>query len=116
MLLTADTRIGAEGDFKIGLNETAIGMTLPEFGIQLGAARLSKRHQTASLIQAQMFSPQEAVDAGFLDQLSAPEALEGSTLEIAARLGKLPAAAYAGNKERSRKPYIDAIAASLAGD
>ncbi len=28
-MLTGDTRIGVRGDFKIGLNETAIGLALP---------------------------------------------------------------------------------------
>ena len=35
VLLAADTRIGAAGDFRYGLNETAIGMSLPPFGMEM---------------------------------------------------------------------------------
>ena len=45
LLLGADLRLGAAGDFKIGLNETAIGMVLPDFAIQLVEERLSRRHR-----------------------------------------------------------------------
>ena len=33
--LSADYRLGSRGAFKLGLNEVAIGMTLPWFGIEL---------------------------------------------------------------------------------
>ena len=46
LLLGADVRIGAEGEFKLGLNEVAIRMTLPAFAIELAGERLSRRHLT----------------------------------------------------------------------
>ena len=49
-LMTADYRIGARGDFKIGMNETTIGMTLPSYALEFGRERLSKRHYDRSLI------------------------------------------------------------------
>ena len=39
LLLASDTRIGAAGEYSLGLNETAIGMTLPVFGRELALAR-----------------------------------------------------------------------------
>ncbi len=113
MLLGCDTRLGAAGDFKIGLNETAIGMTLPVFGIELANARLSKRHLTAAMVQSQMYSPELAVDAGFLDQVVAAEDLKEKSLELAAQLAKLPNDAYVGNKLASREAAIARIKASL---
>ena len=110
-LLAGDTRVGTKGEFVTGLNETAIGMGLPVFGLQLAAARLSKRHQTQAVIQAQMFDPAGAVDAGFLDELSDDAVARG--LELASKLAELPGEAYAQNKLDSRRPYIDAIKASL---
>jgi len=40
LLLSADYRIGIEGDFKIGLNEVMIGMTMHNAGIVIARARL----------------------------------------------------------------------------
>src|SRR3954451_20240305 len=44
LVLACDTRIGAPGNAKIGLNEVAIGLALPDFAIDLATARLSKRY------------------------------------------------------------------------
>ena len=113
-VLSGDTRIGTKGDFKIGLPETAISMTLPQFGIELPKARLSPKFHTAAVIQAKNFTPEEAVEAGFLDRIVEPENLISTALDAAGMLAALPQQAYAANKMLIRKPYIDAMRASLA--
>ena len=107
ILLAADSRIGAAGEFKIGLNETSIGAVLPPFALALADDRLSKRHQTAAIIQAELYDPIGAVDAGFLDLVVEPSALMEDTLAEATRLAALPNAAYAGNKVAIRTPFIE---------
>jgi len=114
MLLTADTRIGVRGDFKIGLNETAIGMTLPVFGIQLARARLSMRHQTETVIQGELLDPEHAHAAGFLDALCEEADLDNVAMQSAVALAQLPSTAYTANKLAIREPYIEAIEKSLA--
>ena len=44
--LSADYRIGIRGDFKLGLNEVAIGMTLPWFGVERGWPATSSTSQS----------------------------------------------------------------------
>lgn len=114
LLLSCDTRIGAAGDFKIGLNETAIGMTLPQYGIELPRARLKPDKFTEAVIQAKIYDPAGAAEAGYLDHVVDAEAVEGAALKVASMLAQLPAAAYAGNKKLIRRPAIEAIRASLA--
>ena len=80
---------------------------MPPFALALADDRLSKRHQTAAIIQAQLYDPIGAVDAGFLDLVVEPDALMEDTLAEAARLAALPNAAYAGNKIAIRKPFIE---------
>ncbi len=113
MLLACDTRIGTAGDFKIGLNETAIGMSLPVFGHELASSRLSKRHFTPALIQAQLYSPDDAVDAGYLDLVVPEDDLKQRCIEIASQLAELPTKAYAGNKFDAREQSITRIRKSL---
>ena len=113
LLLAADTRIGISGEFKIGLNETAIGMTLPVFGLELGRARLSPCHLTAAMVQGHLFDPAGAREAGFLDTVVAPDLLRSTALERASALAKLPGAAYAANKLGVREESIARIRASL---
>jgi enoyl-CoA hydratase len=81
LLLAADLRIGARGQFRIGLNEVALQLTLPVFAMELARDRLATRLFTAAVTQARIFDPGQACDAGFLDLLAAPEELVGATEE-----------------------------------
>jgi enoyl-CoA hydratase len=112
LVLACDTRIGLEGgSSKIGLNETAIGMALPEFAYELAAARLSKRYVTRAAIQAEIYDPAGAVAAGYLDTLAADPV--AAAMAEAARLGALPGSAYAGTKRSLRQPLVDKVLPGL---
>jgi len=112
-MLASDTRIGVAGDAKYGLNETAIGMTLPPFGLQLGFCRLSKRYQTEAMIQAKLYDGNDALRVGYLDHVVSPEQLQASAMAKAAELAQLPSDAYGAMKLAVRRQYIEVIAASL---
>lgn len=116
LLLASDVRIGAEGAFRIGLNEVAIGMTMPIFGVSFARERLSKRYFERAAVQAQLFAPEEARDAGFLDRVVAPDALEAAALEEVARLADLVPRAFAATKRRAHQALVDEIRATLADD
>jgi len=113
ILLACDSRIGTSGEFKIGLNETAIGMALPVFGREMASFRLSKRHLTAAYVQARLYNPDEAVDVGFLDSVIAEQDLKQQSIDLAARLAELPAQAYSANKHDIRQASIQRIQQSL---
>ena len=113
-LLTADYRVGANGDFRIGLNETSIGMSLPPFALMLAQERLSKRHLARAAIGATLFGPEEARDAGFLDEVVAADEVRQAGLAAAKRLAELDGTAYAAVKEGLRSESIGAVLAGLA--
>ncbi|MEM7217095.1 MAG: crotonase/enoyl-CoA hydratase family protein [Pseudomonadota bacterium] len=112
-LLACDTRFAAAGDYKFGLNETAIGMSLPVFGFQLADARLSRRHMTQAVTQSTIYDPSSARDAGFIDTIVEGDVITAALAE-AERLGEFETTAYAANKIGWRAPFIAAIEASLA--
>ena len=119
LLLSADYRIGVEGDFKIGLNETAIGLTLPAFGVELARARLSPLYLSRSAIVAELFEPKKAIEVGFLDQVVDDSNVLASNLktvafEKARSLAPLDSKAYAGNKKAFRGEIIERVLASIA--
>jgi len=116
LLLAADTRIGARGDFKIGLNEVAIGMRLPIFAYELARERLSKRHLARATMQAELYDPEGAVDAGFLDRTCDAGALAETALAEARRLAALPQPAYSRTKVGLRGDLAAGIRATLAED
>ncbi len=113
LAMSCDTRIAAEGSFKIGLNETAIGMVLPHYGLELAKARIAPHRLTEAFVQARLYTPEEAVPVGYVDRVTAPEKVVEEALALAAQATAFPGAAYAGNKLLIRQPYIDAIAKSL---
>ncbi len=114
-LLAADTRIGAAGDFKIGLNEVAIGMTLPPFAVELARDRLSRRHLQRATGLSELYGPEAAVDAGFLDRVVAPDALLGEAVGEARRFAALDGRAHLGTKRNLRGDTIERIRATLDG-
>jgi enoyl-CoA hydratase len=73
MLMAADVRVGADGEYKIGLNEVSIGMPVPVFATELARDRLSKRHFLKAVSHSTIYSPLGAIDAGFLDEVAAPD-------------------------------------------
>ncbi len=115
-LLSADARVGAAGDFKIGLNEVALGMTLPIFAFEMARQRLSKRHFQRATTQGHLFSPEEAVDAGYLDRIVQPEAVFDEALAEAAGLAKLPQPAHALTKAAVRADAISYMRKTLEDD
>lgn len=113
LLLASDARIGASGEGRIGLNEVAIGMTLPRFALELAQDRLSRRHFTRAVLEAELYAPEEAVDAGYLDRVVEPGALFDTAFAEATRLASLEQPAFRATKRAARAARAEAIRASL---
>lgn len=115
MLCACDTRIGTEGDFKIGLNEVAIGMTMPLLAQEFARDRLLPAHLTAAVIQAQLYSPSEAAAIGYLDRVVQGDTVSAA-LEQATALSKLNRKAYANTKRRVRQATLKYSRDTLESD
>jgi enoyl-CoA hydratase len=107
VLLSCDYRVGLAGEYKIGLNEVAIGMTLPWFGIAIARHRLTRPYFDRCAITGAVLGSDEAMRAGFLDELVAREALPGAARRAADALAEINLDAHAATKLRIR---ADAIA------
>ena len=113
---TGDTRIGVEGEFKIGLNEVSNGMPVPILAHQLAKDRLDPREFVASVLQARIYHPEGAVRAGWLDRATQAESLLDEAMTEAQGLAALPATAYALTKASIRKASIEHILGTLEQD
>lgn len=116
LVLAADVRIGIDGPFKIGLNEVAIGLTMPWFAIELARQRLHPAHFNGALVTARMYSPREAVEAGFLDLVVAPEELDAVAQERALALAGLDPVAHAATKLRVREGTMRALREAIESE
>ena len=116
LLLSADYRIGVEGPYKICLNEVQIGMTMHHAGIELARDRLRRSAFHRSVINAEVFDPHAAVDAGFLDKVVPTEQLQEAALAVARELKKLNMLAHKNTKLKVRKGLLDALDDAIARD
>lgn len=116
MLLGADVRVGSDGPFKIGLNEIAIGMTLPEWANTIARERLSKRHLQRSIANARVTDPATAVDVGFLDMVVAPDQVVDTAVSQALELANLDRRAYTRAMREFRGPTLVAMGDQITTD
>ncbi len=106
LMLACDYRIGAAGDFKTGLNETMIGMTMHNFGIELARYRIPLHYFSRAVINAEIWNPQDAVSAGFYDRTAPAEQLAAAAAMAAEMFGNLNMTAFNGTKNKSRKDLL----------
>jgi enoyl-CoA hydratase len=108
LMLSSDVRLGAAGPFRIGMNEVAIGLTLPKFAVELARHRLTPPG-FARVTTAALFAPEEALRLGYLDRVLPAGELEAAAREEAARLRALDMASYVATKARINEQAIRAI-------
>lgn len=104
VLLLADYRVGAAGDFRIGLNEVAIGMTMPVGAMLQARARLAPQWLNRCALQAEYLNPQQALEAGFLDELQSAEQLLERARAKTHQLAALDRTAYRETRARMHAP------------
>jgi enoyl-CoA hydratase len=116
LLLSADYRIGVTGPFSIGLNEVQIGMTMPYTGIEIAKDRLSPAAFQRAVVNGEMFNPEGALAAGFLDLLVEHANLTSSALMIAESLKKISMKAHKNTKLKVRKALLETLDATIELD
>jgi enoyl-CoA hydratase len=116
MLLSGDYRIGCRGSFKITANEVAIGMPMPRAAIEVCRQRLTPAAFTRAVILAEVFAPDDAVAAGFLDRVVAPEELAEATRSTAELFTTLDARAHVLTKRSARAELLTALRAAIEAD
>jgi enoyl-CoA hydratase len=116
VLLAADYRIGLQGNFKIGLNEVAIGMTMHHAGVELARGRLVPVFFNRSVILAEMVSPDDAVKAGFLDLVVEQDAFAQTVASAAQSLSKLNMKAHHQTKLKARDELLNILDKAIEKD
>lgn len=112
LMLAADVRFGLAGPWRIGLNEVAIGLTLPKFAVELARHRLTPPG-FARVATAPMFAPEEALLLGYLDRVLGAEELPAAVEEEIARLRGLDVPSFAATKARINERALHAVAAAV---
>jgi enoyl-CoA hydratase len=116
LLLSGDYRIGAAGPYKITANEVAKGLTMPRAAIEICRQRLTPAHFSRAILLSEIFSPADAIAAGFLDRVVQSSDLPDIARSTAADLAGLDRSAHTASKLRARDQSLQAIRAALDAD
>ena len=114
--IMCDYRVMADGAFKIGLNETQVGLAVPA-PIQAMMRRLVGAYRAERLmIAGAMVDSDEALRIGFVDELTEAENVVARALEWLRALLALPARAMSGTRAIARAELVAAFDAARAQD
>jgi enoyl-CoA hydratase len=116
LLLSGDYRIGVRGAYKFTANEVAIGLTMPFAAIEILRQRLAPAEFSRAVMLAETFSPEAAVEAGFLDRVVESSELQTAARATAVALSSLDMRAHAETKLRARAHTLDAIRVGIDAD
>ncbi|MFK5978589.1 MAG: crotonase/enoyl-CoA hydratase family protein [Rhizobiaceae bacterium] len=109
MLLHCDYVVASEqATFKTPFVDLGL---VPEAGSSLLAPRLMGHHRAFELLaMGNKFSPQDARDAGFVNSIVAPDALEQTALDIATNIASKPPQAMETTRKLIRGDRSDILA------
>ncbi|MCL1114454.1 MULTISPECIES: crotonase/enoyl-CoA hydratase family protein [Shewanella] len=116
LLLSCDYRIGCNGPFKLGLNEVAIGMTMHQAGIEIARNRIPQNYLSRAVINAELFAPEQAVLAGFLDQVVEPDQLMDTAHLVAKHMQTLNMPAHLATKLKERQSILAQLDSAIEQD
>ena len=109
LALCCDYRVMAEGQFRIGLNETQVGLAVPD-AIQYLMRRIVGAHHAERLIVAgTMIESQRAFELGIIDQLAAQDAVLETALAWLRTHAALPQGPMRATRRIARADIIHAL-------
>jgi enoyl-CoA hydratase len=116
LLLSGDLRVGSTGPHQLVANEVAIGLTMPYTATELLRQRLTPAAFQRALLLAEVFGPDDAVAAGFLDEVVDADDVIATAHERATRAAGLDPTAFAASKLRARGATLEALDAAIELD
>ncbi len=106
LALFADLRIMAAGDFKIGLNEVAVGIPLPGLIYRALRRLVGARHADRLGMSGALVDAQEALVVGLVDELAPPDMVVERALERVRALLALPRHAMLPTRALARRDLV----------
>jgi enoyl-CoA hydratase len=109
LLLACDYRVGAEGDYKLGLAEARVGVVYPVAAMTIVKSELAPSIAKTMVLTARNYSPGEALAMGVLDELQPGDRLMARAFEVAREMAALPRSTYFRIKRALRSQALALI-------
>lgn len=104
--LFCDWRVGAEGDFKLGLSEVQVGIVLPPMILAALRRQIGSRKAERLAVTGVLISSLEALDVGLVDELVAAERVVSRALDWCQAVLALPAEAMTVTRRNARADLV----------
>jgi enoyl-CoA hydratase len=111
-----DLRVMADGRGRIGVPELRVGVPFPAAAIEILRFATGGRGLPVLAYLGGTLAPADALAAGLVDEVVAPEALTDRAAAMSALLATVPAESFRLTKAALRRPYLDAISRADAID
>jgi enoyl-CoA hydratase len=115
LAIACDHRLAATGDYRVGVNEVAIGAAWPVAAMEIMRVRLPNQLLTELMLRAQLHHASDAVRLGLADRI-VETGLQSACLDLARQLGAYPAEVYADTKRRHLADALARIDAATLED
>jgi enoyl-CoA hydratase len=109
LVLACDVRLMAEGTGKIGVPELLVGVPFPATALEIVRFAVPQDKVQSLLYTGRTLPPQQALAAGLVDEVVAPEKLLERAQEIAGQLARIPPQVYRLTKQALRAPALERI-------
>jgi enoyl-CoA hydratase len=116
ILLGGDYRLGVVGEYKIVANEVKNGLIMPHCALVLCSYRLNPSHVHRAMLLSEVFNPEQAVVAGFLDEMVKPDELLPRAQALATDFMELNQQAHTESKLRMRKQLLRRLKRAIKAD
>ncbi len=116
LAMACDYSMIKAGSFKVGLNETLIGMTMHNFGIEMGRYHLTNAHFNRGVINGEIFDPKGAMHAGFFDRVVPEDQWPMAIPMVGQMFGQANPKAFRETKLRSRKALFAILDQAIEDD
>ncbi len=105
--LFCDMRFMADGDFKIGLNEVQVGLTLPPVIFFALRRAVGPRLAERLAVSGALISPREAMAVGLVDEVVPPDQVIDRAVQWCKGLLALPGEAMSTTRREARADMVE---------
>jgi len=116
LLMSSDFVVGVSGDYKLGLNEVAIGLTVPGFAVELARYRLQPPSIRRGVSAGRLFTPEEALAAGMLDAVVDENRLAAALNLKAAEFAAVDRPSFRGTKAKMHAAFLQRFDAVIEAE
>lgn len=112
---TADLRLVADSELKIGLTEIQVGVAFPTSALETVRFSCAGRHLREILFRGLTYGPADAVARNLADELVPAAELQARAFALAEELAAARPLAFAASKRALRADFLARIWAAAAG-